>query len=366
MTWGHRHGRHGRPPWWPQNEPFPPPGGWQGVPLRFRRRFALGFALFFALTFLASGLAVALLSGAFGARKGLLIPAAFLGLLLLGGAFAISMRFVRRMARPVGDVMEAADRLAAGDYTTRVEPRGPRELRRLGRSFNTMAERLESAETSRRNLLADLAHELRTPLSVIRGDVEAMLDGVYPSDRGHLEPLLDETTVMARLLDDLQTLSRAEAGVLTLHRQAIEPSELVEDAAASFRGTAGAARLELRSDADPGLPAVEADPVRIAEVFANLLSNAVRHSPAGGTVTLSARTGSDGVDFSVEDTGPGIAQHELAHVFDRFVKSPDSTGAGLGLAIARSLVVAHGGSIVAERRPEGGTRIRFTLPTTEA
>ncbi|MGH2686882.1 MAG: sensor histidine kinase, partial [Actinomycetota bacterium] len=137
----------------------------------------------------------------------------------------------------------------------------------------------------------------------------------------------------------------------------------VEDAAASFRGTADAAGVKLESRVASSLPAVEADPVRIAEVFSNLLSNAVRHTPAGGAVTISASGGSDHIELSVEDSGPGIAEEELARVFDRFVKSPDSAGAGLGLAIARSLVMAHGGTIAAERRAERGTRIRFTLPT---
>ena len=362
----HPHGPRSRPPWWPENEPFPPQGwgGWHGR-RRFARKIWLFIALFFGLTFLASTLAVAVLSGAFGLgeRKGLVLPAAILGLGLLFAAFAIVGRVVRRMARPVDNVMEAADRVAGGDYSVRLDPRGPRELRRLARSFNAMAERLESGERQRRDLLADVTHELRTPLSVIQGDVEGMLDGVYPADEGHLQPVLEETRVMARLLDDLQTLSTAEAGALRLHRQTVEPEQLVSEAVASFRMPAGSADVTLERRVAPGLPSVDVDPVRIGEVFSNLLANAVRHS-AGGTVTVEARSGpEDGtVEFAVHDTGSGIAPEDIAHVFDRFVKGPDSRGLGLGLAIARSLVEAHGGRISAESRPGRGTVMRFALP----
>ena len=368
MTWGRGHGPRHRPPWWPENEPFPRHGGWgHGIPRRFRRRMVVGFLLFFALTFLASGLAVAILSGAFGLRgkPGLLFPAAFLGLALLGLAFAIVSRFVRRMARPLGDVMQAADRLAEGDSSARVEERGPRELRRLARSFNTMAERLDTAESRRRDLLADVTHELRTPLSVIQGGVEGVLDGVYPPDPAHLRPVVEEIKVMTRLLDDLQMLSTAEAGALRLRRARTEPSDLLHEAAAAFAPQAESAGIRIEERSDPALPAVEVDPVRIGQVLSNLMSNALRHTPPGGTITLSASRVKDGVAFAVDDTGSGIPEEELPHVFERFVKSSGSGGVGLGLAIARSLVRAHGGEIRAERRPEGGTAIRFELPAAD-
>src|SRR4029450_12744743 len=142
------------------------------------------------------------------------------------------------MAAPIGDVMEAADRVAGGDYATQVQVRGPGEVARLADSFNQMTQRLQANETQRRALLADVAHELRTPLSVIRGNVEGMLDGVYPPDDAHLGPVLEETAVMPRLLDDLQTLSTAEAGVLRLYRERVDPVELAEDAVATFRARA--------------------------------------------------------------------------------------------------------------------------------
>jgi signal transduction histidine kinase len=320
---------------------------------------------FFAVTVTLSAVAITLVSGPDGAGEGRVGRVAILGVALLFVGFAIIGRAVRRMARPVGDVMEAADRVAAGDYTVRVEERGPGEMRRLARSFNEMTQRLAANEDQRRSLLADLAHELRTPLSVIRGSAEAVLDGVHPADREHLEPLLEGTVVMARLLEDLQTLSTAEAGALRLHREPTHPAALVQDAMAAFRAEADEARVSLEADVTAGLPEIEVDPVRIGEVLANLLANALRHTPAGGSVRVGAAASDDGaVAFAVTDTGPGIDPEVLPHLFDRFVKSADSGGAGLGLAIARSLVQAHGGTITAESPPGRGTAIRFVLPAS--
>ena len=328
---------------------------------RFLRWIVLILVLFLVLGFAASALAVVVLTEGPGGHRGLIMAAGILGVLLLVLALAAVGRLVRRAAAPLGDVMDAADRVAAGDHDVRVEERGPREMRRLARSFNAMVERLRAAEQQRRNLLADVTHELRTPLSVIRGDVEGILDGVYTADRDHLEPVLKEARVMTRLLDDLQTLSTAEAGALRLHRQPVEPEVLVGEAVSSFRARAGNARLSLEQRVDGGLPAVDVDPVRIGEVLANLLSNALRHTPTGGTVVVTAERHPRGVWFSVQDTGPGIPPEILPHVFDRFVKRGDSRGAGLGLAIARSLVEAHGGEITAEST-ESGTSMRFILP----
>jgi two-component system OmpR family sensor kinase/two-component system sensor histidine kinase BaeS len=331
----------------------------------FVRRVGLMLALFFGLTFVASALAVAFISGAIGPgrHRGLVLPAAILALLLLLIAFSSLGRGMRRIAGRVADVMEAADRVAAGDYTVRVEERGPREMRRLIRSFNAMTKRLESSEEQRRSLLADLAHELRTPLSVIQGTVEGMLDGVYAPDRTHLDPVLEETRVMARLLDDLRTLSTAEAGALRLHRESVEPNELVEDSVAAFRSPAETEGVSIDHRVAEGLPRIDVDRVRIAEVLANLLANALMHTPPGGSIIVTADQAADGrVGFEVNDTGSGIGPDALPHVFDRFVKEPGSRGAGLGLAIAKSLVEAHDGEISARSEIGVGTTVSFWLP----
>jgi two-component system sensor histidine kinase BaeS len=356
----------GRPGWWPEGEPFRPP--WRGGQhRRFPRRLGCLFALFLGMAFLATGFFFRWMAGGFEpgdrGRPGFVpFPFLLVGLVVVA---LLAGRAVRRMAAPIGDVMEAADRVAGGHYGTRVQIRGPEEVRRLARSFNQMTERLEANEAQRRALLADVAHELRTPLSVIRGNVEGVLDGVYPADEAHLGPVLEETVVMARLLDDLQTLSTAEAGVLRLHRERVDPAALAQDAVAAFRARANSAGVSLDCRTAAGVPELEVDPVRVGEVMANLLANAIRHTPRGGSVTVTVDPVPAGVAFTVADTGPGIDPRDLPHVFDRFVKSADSGGAGLGLAIARSLVQAHGGRITAESTPGRGTTMRFVLPAVD-
>jgi signal transduction histidine kinase len=224
-----------------------------------------------------------------------------------------------------------------------------------------MAERLGTDETRRRQLLADVAHELRTPLSVMQATIEALIDGLYPLDEEHLRLLLGETKVMSRLLDDLQTLSTAEAGALTLHRERVEPRHLIEAAIRSFAAQAGENGVRLEDRTANALPEIDVDPLRIGEVLGNVLANALRHTPPGGGIVVGAVAVDDGVEFSIADSGTGIEQDRLTHVFDRFSRAPDSPGVGLGLAIAKTLVEAHGGRIRAESGPRG-TTIAFTLP----
>src|SRR6266540_391371 len=254
-----------RPRWWPENEPFPPagPNAWRGMRGHFARRVGLVVAAFFALMFVANAVAWGLFRGfGRGGHRGFAPVVTILGVGLLIAVFAAG-RAVRRFGRPVGEVMEAAARVAAGDYEARVEEQGPREMRRLARSFNAMTTRLQANEEQRRNLLADLAHELRTPLSVIQGGAEGMLDGLYPIDRAHLEPLLEETRVMSRLLDDLQVLSTAEAGALRLHRELVAPADLVANAVAACRARADAEGVRVERRVTSRLPDVDVDTVRI-------------------------------------------------------------------------------------------------------
>ena len=286
------------------------------------------------------------------------IPLTIVVLLLFGTA----ARGFRRFAAPLGDLIDAAESVEAGNYGVRVRARGPRELRSLATAFNSMSGRLETSERERRRLLADVTHELRTPLTIMQGNLEALLDGVYPADPAHLEPILDETRVLSRLVDDLRTLSLAEAGALTLHREPTDVGQLLMDSVASFRIQADAAGIELATALDGVLPQAEIDPVRMREVLSNLLSNALRYTPRGGTVRVGASVADGRLRVSVRDSGPGIAAEALPHIFDRFYKSDESRGAGLGLAIAKSLVVAHGGEIEATSAPGQGTEMRFTFP----
>ena len=330
----------------------------------FLRRLAIGFGIFFLFVLLIGWLGAALGGGWFergDEHRGFFPWFLFFPVVLLIGFVAFG-RLIRRTAKPIGDVMDAAGRIAEGDLSARAPVHGPGDVRNLAGAFNRMADRLERNERQRRDLLADVAHELRTPLSVIRGRVEGMRDGLYEVDAEHLRLIEQETEVMARLLGDLQLLSNAEAGALPLHRERLEPVELVDAAVAAYRAQADEVGVALEARSEDGVPPLDVDPVRIGEVLSNVVANAIRHTPAGGTVTVAVSRSGEGVSFEIADTGEGIPADELPTVFDRFAKSPESRGAGLGLAIAKSLVQAHGGTISAESEPGRGTTIRFVLP----
>jgi two-component system OmpR family sensor kinase/two-component system sensor histidine kinase BaeS len=341
----------------------------------FMRRFiffAIGFFLFFAFIVAAF---VTLLISAFSATAGPGLGAfapviAIFALLVVATTVA---RAIRRIVVPLGDLIDAAESVEAGNYAVRVRARGPRELRSLAGAFNSMSAHLERSEGQRQQLLADVTHELRTPLTVVQGNLEALLDGVYPADAQHLAPILDETRVLSRLVDDLRTLSMAEAGALALHREPTDPALLAHDIVASLRPQADRLGVGLHVITAVGLlPLVNADPVRLREVLANLVTNSLNHTSRGGTITLSiakgdlieSAAGHPHVRITVRDDGEGIAAEALPHVFDRFYKSDESRGAGLGLAIAKSLVVAHGGEIGATSEVGQGTEMRFTLPVS--
>jgi two-component system, OmpR family, sensor histidine kinase BaeS len=299
-------------------------------------------------------------------------------------ALVIGIRIARGVAPPISDLVRAAGRVEAGDLSARVAepPRAPGELRTLSRAFNDMAARLEREDATRRRLLADVSHELRTPLAVIQGNLEALVDGVYPADEAHLAPIVEETRVMARLIDDLRTVSLADLGALPLHREAVDVPALLEDVAAAHRSTADAAgtRINVVRDGIEPIPAVELDPVRIRQVVSNLVDNSLRQLDGGGFVELHVRASGppgepDGVAIVVVDNGPGIPEELRATAFERFTKSEHSRGSGLGLAIARAIVSAHGGTIrFADEQDRDlrlamemtGARIQIDLPTQGA
>jgi signal transduction histidine kinase len=278
---------------------------------------------------------------------------------------SVLSRSFRRTAAPIGDVMDAADRVAAGDYDVRVEPRGTGEVRQLAVSFNEMTARLHANEEQRRHLLADVAHELRTPLAVVRGNLEGMLDGVYPRDDAQLTAIIEQTAHMTRLLEDLRTLSLVEAGTLNLFPEPTDLGELIADVVAAFRAKADAAGIALTASTN-AVPEIDVDPTRLREVFENLVANSLRYTPANGSIRINGSASETGVTITVADTGAGIAQNILPVLFQRFAKSADSGGSGLGLAIAKRLIDAHGGTIVAESELGQGTTIRIWLPATRS
>ena len=290
-------------------------------------------------------------------------PTALAVVLVLVVSIAAGTRIFGRAVGPLASIADATERLADGEPGVRVPVGGPRPVRRLGASFNAMAERLDRSRSDRQSLLADVTHELRTPLAVIGGSVEAMLDGVHPRDDAHLAGVLAETAVMSRLLDDLRTVSLAEAGALPLYREEVDVPRLLADVAAGHEAAAREAGVSL--DVAPG-PAIrlDADPVRLREVVANLVVNAIRHTPSGGSVRVGARVDGAWVEVTVADTGEGIRPADLERVFDRFERRADGGGSGLGLTIARDLVAAHGGTIRAESDGVAGhgTTFRVRIP----
>ena len=286
-----------------------------------------------------------------------------LALPLLGGALA--MRVFQGVTNPLADVMSAAEAVAEGDLEVRVpEPqRGPGEFRRLASSFNRMVEELDRAENQRRNLTADVAHELRSPLHIIQGNLEGLLDGVYDPTADHIAATLDETQLLRRLVDDLQTLSLAEAGQLPLKMEGVDIPELLEDVCTSFSGQADAAGIELGVELQSEAQELKivGDVDRLDQVLSNLVANALRYTSSGGSINIKAALSPMGIRISVRDDGEGISPGDLPFVFERFWKGDrvrqrtDGSGSGLGLAIARQLIQLHGGEIQVESELGLGT-----------
>ena len=274
---------------------------------------------------------------------------------------AVGLRGIRRMTGPMDNLIQAARRIEKGDYSASVPEYGPPEMRSVARAFNAMSARLKLTDEQRRSFLADVAHELRTPLSVIRGQAEGIADGLYLADAEHIEPILDATRGLEVLVEDLRTLVLTDAGSLVLNREPVDPTALVHDVLASFKAQSEAAEVNLAGDLDYGIPMVDVDPARMRSAIANVISNAIRHTPPGESVRVGVQSANDHVVISVTDTGEGIPAKLLPKVFERFVKAPSSTGSGLGLAIVHDIVTAHGGKIEIESTQGIGTAVRITL-----
>ena len=289
--------------------------------------------------------------------------------LAAGGAGIVAVGLIaRRALSPVRALSTAAERLGQGDLAQRVDPSTEDEVGRLGHAFNRMAADLEQAERQRRGLMADVAHELRTPLSNIRGYVEAMRDGVAERDDDTLDIVQQQIAHLTRLVEDLRLLALAEAGELALHPQPERMDDLLRSVADAFGPRAAEKGVAIRREPAADLPLVSMDRGRVEQVLHNLVENAVTHTPEGGTVTLSAAVGDTGfVRVSVSDTGPGMEREALDAVFERFYRLDPSRaratgGAGLGLTIAKQLIEAQDGRIWAESEPGQGSTFIFELP----
>jgi signal transduction histidine kinase len=365
-----------RPRWWPENEEWPPTrDAWRRVGRRnpFFRRMGCFFFGFAFLAFVGLLGILRFILAPFlhfdGAppldRPGILFPFAFLAFVLLVFAVGWGARSLRRMFTPLDELFNASERVANGDYSVRVQEKGPPEVHSLTRSFNSMAERLQVNDQQRRNMLADISHELRTPITVIQGNVEGMLDGVYPVDEARLKSIIEETQILSRLVEDLRTLALAESGALRLKREPTNLAGLIRDSVSGFEAQAKEKDIQIELALAEGEDA-NVDPQRIREVLTNLLSNALRYTPRGGSIKVNLMEAGFGternVTISIGDSGPGIEPVMLPHVFDRFYKSSDSGGMGLGLSIAKYMVEAHNGKIRAESEAGKGTKITFSFP----
>ncbi len=298
----------------------------------------------------------------------ILVPTLFISFFTGVLTLIIGVLLTRRVVMPLADVIAAAQSVAAGDLTARAQVGGPGDLRTLSDNFNRMAGALQASDRQRRELLADIAHELRTPLTIIRGRLEGILDGIYPADTAHVAPVLEETYVLERLVEDLRLLTLAETRQLHFDLQPLDLGDLAQRTAGLFEAEAAERQITLTVSAEPNLPPVQADSQRVGQVLGNLLSNALRFANAGDQVSILVKPVPSGVEVVVADTGPGVPDAELPHLFDRFWRSERSRtraagGAGLGLAIARQLVEAQSGTIQAANRPTGGLEVSFTLPT---
>ena len=292
---------------------------------------------------------------------------------LVGGLTAVllALALSHRILGPVETLTVAARQIAKGDLSQRVEVRSRDEIGELARAFNDMADGLARLETLRSNMVTDVAHELRTPLSNIRGYLESFRDGVVEPEPEIIDSLYEEAMLLNRLLDDLQELSLAEAGQLRLKRRPVALPDAVSRAVEAAQARASAKGVVLKVELLTDLPSVNVDPQRVEQILGNLLSNALTHTPPGGEIVAAARAREGEVEISVSDTGEGIPPEHLPYIFERFYRvdrsrSRATGGTGLGLAIAKQLVVAHGGRISVESEVGRGTCFTFTLPVAEA
>ena len=282
-------------------------------------------------------------------------------------ALSLGIVLARTISRPLSELKAATQRVAQGELGHQVGVRSPDEIGQLAASFNQMSVDLARANALRRQMTADIAHDLRTPLSVLQGYTEALDDGKLPGSSDIFQVMHRQVKHLNRLVEDLRTLSLADAGQLSLHPQPVAPRDLLEHTALIYASQAEKQQVTLTLEIPENLPHISVDLDRLVQVLGNLISNALRHTPTGGHIRLAAKIGRQELILQVQDTGAGIAAKDLPHVFDRFYRADQSRAqngeSGLGLAIARSIVEAHNGRITASSPPGQGTTFTITLPT---
>jgi two-component system sensor histidine kinase BaeS len=288
---------------------------------------------------------------------------------LIGAVIALLLGVFlsQTLTRPIRELTRATHAVSEGDLSQQVPVRSDDELGELAQAFNRMSTQLSRSVNARKQMTADIAHELRTPLSLILGHAEAVHDGVLPPSRENFEIIREEAARLEHLVNDLRTLSLADAGELSIQPQTIEPGRLVQEVAALYQVQAQRKNIAFALDIAPNLPAIEVDPGRITQVLTNILENALRHTPENGQIVLGARQAGDRIELSVQDSGPGLKSEDMDRIFERFYRTDAARqrvdgGSGLGLAIARSIVQAHGGQVSAESEPGKGLKILISLP----
>ena len=282
-------------------------------------------------------------------------------------ALLLGIFLSRTLTRPIRELTRATHAVSQGDLSQQVPIRSNDELGELAKAFNKMSAELSRSVNSRKQMTADIAHELRTPLSLILGHAEAVHDGVLPPTLENFEIIREEATRLEHLVDDLRILSLADAGELTINLQTIEPQRLLQEVASLYQYQTQKKNVSLDIDIASPLSNIEVDPGRMTQVLTNILDNATRHTPEGGRIVLAAKQNVDQVELSVQDSGPGLKAEDIERIFERFYRTDSSRqredgGSGLGLAIARSIVQAHGGQLSAESEAGQGLRIVIRLP----
>ncbi len=288
---------------------------------------------------------------------------------LIGAASALVLGIFlsRAITRPIRELTSATHAVAEGDLSQQVTVHSDDELGELAQAFNKMSAELSRSVNARKQMTADIAHELRTPLSLIIGHAEAVHDGVLPPTKENFEIVREEATRLEHLVNDLRTLSLADAGELAINLQTIEPERLIQEVFSLYQFEAQKKNISLEMEIATSLPVIEVDPGRMTQVLTNIMDNALRHTPDGGKIIISTKQTGENVKFVIQDSGPGLPTEELDRIFERFYRTDSARqreggGSGLGLAIAKSIVRAHGGQLSAESEDGKGLRIVIALP----
>jgi len=288
---------------------------------------------------------------------------------LIGAVIALFLGIFlsRTITRPIRELTQATHAVSQGNLSQQVPVRTKDELGNLANAFNKMSSELSRSVNARKQMTADIAHELRTPLSLILGHAEAVHDGILPPTKENFEIIREEATRLEHLVNDLRTLSLADAGELSINPQTIEPGALLREVASLYQFQTQKKKIRLDLDIVPHLPPLEVDPGRMTQVITNILDNAMRHTPEGGNITLSAKQAGNTIELSIKDSGPGLPKEEADRIFERFYRVDASRqredgGSGLGLAIAKSIVQAHNGQLSTESETGMGLKVTITLP----